>query len=82
VARNNFVVTDIGKAANRTKLGLNVLLVLENVGFSGQHHITRLVVGANIDNSKSGTLPEESTHFPENAVAAKERDFVETIPIC
>ena len=80
VAWNNLAVTHIRKAANGTKLSLNVLLVLENVGFPSEHRVARLVVRANIHDSKSSSLSEESADLPENAVSAKEGDFMESIP--
>jgi len=78
---NDLLIAQVCKATNRTKLCLDIFLVFEYVWFSSEHCVTRLVVGTNVDYSKGGALPEESTDFPENAVPSEKWDLMEAIPI-
>lgn len=82
VTRNNLAITHICKAANRTKLRLDVLLVFENVGLSSEHRVTRLIVRRYVNDGKNPLpLPQETAHLPENTVSTKEGDFMKAVPV-
>lgn len=80
MARDNLVVTYISKASDGSKLLLNVFLVLEDVGLTRKHGATGRIIGRNVDNSKSRSVPEKTTDLSENAVTTKEGNFVKSIP--
>lgn len=71
----------LGESLDHAELAVNILLVLEDVGFSGKHVGAWFVVRSNVDKGKHTPLVQESSGFGENLVTASLGRFMERIPV-
>ena len=81
VSGDKVLECSLGESFDHAELAVNILLVLEDVGFSGKHVGAWFVVGSNVDEGKHTPLVQEASGFGENLVTAGLGRFMERIPV-